>query len=89
MTPEQRFDRFSEKLNLTEDQKPKVKAILDDWHAAMKEARTNAHNQLKAVLTPEQYQKFQSMKEEKMHHMHHMHEEGSMEGEENGNHENQ
>ena len=80
MTPEQRFEHLSEELNLTEDQKPKVKAIIDDWHAAMMEAKTNAETQLEAALTPEQYQKFQSMMEHKKHHLHMG---GGMQGETN------
>ena len=67
MTPEERFQHFSDKLGLTEDQKPKVQAIFEDWHAKMQDAKTNAEAQLQEVLTPEQYQKFESMRQHKGH----------------------
>jgi Spy/CpxP family protein refolding chaperone len=75
---------LSEKLNLTEDQKAKLKPILQDQEqqmkglhddasltpeqkAAKKKAiRATTHDQINAVLTPEQQEKFKQMKQEGM-----------------------
>jgi len=72
-------DRLAELLNLTDDQKPKVKAILEDQRkkmgdlrqdtsltpedrkAKMKAIRENTATQMKAVLTADQFQKWQAM----------------------------
>jgi Spy/CpxP family protein refolding chaperone len=74
------FDRLAEQLNLTDDQKPKVKAILGDqmeqmrdlWQdpslsredrmAKMKAIREATDAKLKAVLTVDQFKKFQDMR---------------------------
>jgi Spy/CpxP family protein refolding chaperone len=74
------FDMVAQRLNLTDDQKPKVKAILDDqqekmrglWQdqdlsredrmAKMNSIREETNTKLKAVLTAEQFQKFQEMR---------------------------
>ena len=62
---QQRLDKLSQELNLTEDQKAKVQATFDETRqkieAAIDEARTNADAQLQQILTPQQYQKLQSM----------------------------
>ena len=73
------FDRVAEQLNLTDDQKPKVKAILEDQRkkmgdlrqdtsltpedhkAKVKAIRENTVTQMKAVLTADQFQKWQAM----------------------------
>ena len=73
------FDRIAEQLKLTDDQKPKVKAILEDQRkkmgelrqdtslspedrmAKMKTIRENTATQMKAVLTADQFQKWQDM----------------------------
>ncbi|MGH7990045.1 MAG: hypothetical protein ACREDS_07665 [Limisphaerales bacterium] len=78
------FDRMAEDLNLTADQKPKVKTIMDaqmqksravrqddslsrdDKHAKMKSIHDDTATQLKAVLTADQFSKWQKMS----HHMH-------------------
>jgi Spy/CpxP family protein refolding chaperone len=67
MTPEERFNRFSEELNLTEEQKPKVKGVFDEMRQKVQAARTNADSELQGILTPEQYQKMQSMWEQHGH----------------------
>jgi Spy/CpxP family protein refolding chaperone len=60
-----RFNKFSEDLNLTEQQKPKIQAIFQEMQqkiqAAVLQAKTNADAQLQSVLTPEQYQKLETM----------------------------
>jgi protein CpxP len=68
-----------DQLNLTDDQKPKVQAILDaqrqkmrdlrqdtsltpeDRRAKMKTIQDDTTTQMKAVLTPEQFEKWQKM----------------------------
>ncbi len=73
------IDQFSEQLNLTADQKPKVQAILDarnqkirelrgdtsltpeDRRVKMKALRDDETTQMKAVLTPEQFDKYQQI----------------------------
>jgi Spy/CpxP family protein refolding chaperone len=75
---------LSEKLNLTEDQKAKLKPILQDQAQQMKALHDDAsltpeqkaakkkaihdttHDQINAVLTPEQQEKFKEMKQENM-----------------------
>jgi Spy/CpxP family protein refolding chaperone len=71
------FERQAEQLNLTDDQKPKVKAIEDSQRQKMQELSKDTSlspearqakrkavveetaQQLKAVLTPEQFDKWQ------------------------------
>jgi len=73
------FDRIAEQLNLTDDQKPKVKAILEDQRKKMGDLRDDTSlsredkmakrkavhedtvTQMKAVLTADQFQKWQAM----------------------------
>jgi hypothetical protein len=84
-SPARGFDRLSELLNLTADQKPKVQAILkgsmdkrhalredtslsaDDKKAKAKDIQDDTATQLKAVLTADQFAKWQKMSQ----HMHH------------------
>ncbi|MDR3458187.1 MAG: hypothetical protein P4N60_12125 [Verrucomicrobiae bacterium] len=72
-------EAMSQRLELTDDQKPKVKPILEDLQkknselakdkgltpadrrAKMKENRDAASAQLKEILTPEQYAKWEKM----------------------------
>ncbi len=76
MTVEQRLERMSTELNLTDDQKPKVKAVLEDTgkqmqgladlsqedrRAKMKTIREDEGKKLKDILTPDQWDKFQTM----------------------------
>jgi Spy/CpxP family protein refolding chaperone len=74
------FDMVAKRLNLTDDQKPKVKAILGDQQEKMRDLwqdqdlsredrmakvnsiREETNTKLKAVLTAEQFQKFQEMR---------------------------
>ncbi len=57
---ENRFNRLSDELDLTADQKPKVQAIFEELRIKIEDARTNADTELQGVLTPEQYQKLQN-----------------------------
>jgi Spy/CpxP family protein refolding chaperone len=73
------LDQLAQQLNLTDDQKAKVKPILEardqklrdlrsdtsltpeDRRAKMKALRDDMTTQMKAVLTPEQFDKWQKM----------------------------
>jgi Spy/CpxP family protein refolding chaperone len=73
MTVEQRLDRMTTELTLTDAQKPKVKAVLDDTAAKMKDVpadqrrekmpaiREEETKKLKEILTPEQFVKYEAM----------------------------
>src|SRR5215469_2680870 len=81
---EQHLQMLSEKLNLTDDQKAKLKPILQDEMQQMKAVREDSslsedqrrakmksiheslHDQINAVLTPEQQAKFKQMQHEEM-----------------------
>ncbi len=68
---DQRLERMSTQLNLTDDQKPKVKAVLEDTAKKMKdlapedrrtkgrEIREEETKKLKAILTDEQFKKYE------------------------------
>ncbi len=73
---EQRMDRLSTELNLTDAQKPKVKAVLEDTDKKRQELRDVPQDQrrekmqalreeetkkMKEILTPEQFEKYQAM----------------------------
>ena len=81
---DQHLQMLSEKLNLTDDQKAKLKPVLQDQMQQMKAVREDSslseeqkrtkmksiheslHDQINAVLTPEQQAKFKQMKQEHM-----------------------
>lgn len=81
---EQHLQMLSEKLNLTDDQKAKLKPILQDQMQQMKAVREDSslsedqrrtkmksiheslHDQINAVLTPEQQAKFKQMQHDQM-----------------------
>jgi len=56
-----RMDKVAQELGLNEDQKTKMKAIIEEKHQKIKAAHEAANAKLKTVLTPEQYTKFESM----------------------------
>jgi Spy/CpxP family protein refolding chaperone len=75
-SPEARLDRMSTELSLTDDQKPKVKAVLEDTgkqmqglrdlepderRSKMQSVREDESKKLKDILTPDQYEKYQKM----------------------------
>ena len=72
---EARLERMSTELNLTDDQKPKVKAVLEDTAKKMqdipREERRDKmpalmeeqNKKLKEILTADQYTKLQSMRQ--------------------------
>ena len=72
-TPEQRLERMSAQLTLTDDQKPKVKAVLEETSKKMQDLapedrrekgralREEETTKLKAILTDEQFTKYQEM----------------------------
>jgi periplasmic protein CpxP/Spy len=74
---EERLKQMDEALKLTEAQKPKVKAALEDTQTKMQEARnapqderrekmqgirTEEAKKMKEILTPEQYTKYEEMR---------------------------
>jgi periplasmic protein CpxP/Spy len=81
---DQHLQMLSEKLNLTDDQKAKLRPILQDQMQQMKAVREDSslsqeekrskmksiheslHDQINAVLTPEQQAKFKQMRQEQM-----------------------
>lgn len=81
---DQHLQMLSEKLNLTDDQKAKLKPILQDQMQQMKAVREDSslseqqkrakmksihdslHDQINAVLTPDQQAKFRQMRQEQM-----------------------
>jgi len=81
---DQHLQMLSEKLNLTDDQKAKLRPILQGQVQQMKAAREDSslseeqkrakmksiheslHDQINAVLTPEQQAKFKQMRQEQM-----------------------
>jgi Spy/CpxP family protein refolding chaperone len=83
-SPEAHLQMLSEKLNLTEDQKAKLKPIFQDQAQQLKAVHDDSsltpeqktakkkaiheatHDQINAVLTPEQQEKFKEMKKEGM-----------------------
>ncbi len=78
-TVEQQLDRMSERLNLTDEQKPKVKEVLEQerkkWQELrsdssmeqsarrekFQEIRKDSEKKMKAILTEEQFKKYQEM----------------------------
>jgi Spy/CpxP family protein refolding chaperone len=70
-SPEQRLERMSTQLDLTDAQKPKVKAVLEDSAKKMKdvapedrrtkgrEIRDEELKKLKGILTDEQFKKYE------------------------------
>jgi Spy/CpxP family protein refolding chaperone len=72
---EARLERMSTELNLTDEQKPKVKAVLEDTAKKMQEIpreerrdkmpalMEDQNKKLKEILTPDQYTKLQSMRQ--------------------------
>lgn len=72
---EARLERMSTELNLTDDQKPKVKAVLEDTAKKMQDIpreerrdkmpalMEDQNKKLKEILTPDQYTKLQSMRQ--------------------------
>ena len=95
---DQHLQMLSEKLNLTDDQKARLRPILQDQMQQMKAVREDSslseeqkrakmkpiheslHDQINAVLTPEQQAKFKQMRQEQMQ-KHKGMEEGKMEHE--------
>jgi len=74
--PRDRFEQFSQRLKLNDDQKAKVQQIFTDTRdqldalrkesePRMQEIRNQADERIRQVLTPEQWQQFQKMREER------------------------
>jgi len=78
-TVEQRLEKMSEDLKLTDEQKPKVKAVLEETSKSMQGLRDLAQDErrpkmqsireeevkkLKEILTPDQMDKYKKLQEE-------------------------
>jgi periplasmic protein CpxP/Spy len=78
-TMEQRLDRLTSELNLTDAQKPKVKAALEEnmknmeelrnvpreeRRDKMREVREQHAKKMKEILTPDQFEKYKKLQEE-------------------------
>ncbi|HEY6242423.1 MAG TPA: hypothetical protein VIX17_00670 [Pyrinomonadaceae bacterium] len=75
VTPRDRFEQLSDRLQLNADQKTKVQQIFSDTREQLKglrkesepkvtDIRRQADEKLQQVLTPEQWKKFQAIQEE-------------------------
>ncbi len=72
-SPEQRLERMTTQLNLTDEQKPKVKAVLEDTAKKFqdlapedrrtkgREIRQEETKKLKEILTADQFKKYEEM----------------------------
>ena len=73
MSVEQRMEKLSTELSLTDDQKPKVKAVLEDTAQKMKdlapedrrtkgrEIMDDQNKKMKEILTADQFKKYEEM----------------------------
>jgi len=73
---EQRLDRMTEQLKLTDEQKPKVKAVLEETSKKMQDVpreerrdkmpaiMEEQNKKLKEILTPDQMEKYEKMRAE-------------------------
>lgn len=76
MSADAQVERIDKAVTLTEDEKPKVKAAVEDMIKAVQDARNadqaerrskmsaareDFNNKMKSILTPDQYTKFQAM----------------------------
>lgn len=76
MTVEQRMDMLTTRLSLTDEQKPKVKVVLEDTQKKMQEVPQDERREkmpaimdeqnkkLKDILTPDQMEKYTAMQAE-------------------------
>src|SRR5215813_3296743 len=77
MSAEERLQQYTDALKLTDDQKPKVKAALEDTQTKMQEAQSAPQEErqakrqtimadegkkMKEILTAEQYTKYEEMR---------------------------
>ncbi len=74
MNIEQQMERLTTELKLTDEQKPKVKAVLEERNKKMQEIpreerrekappiMEEANKKLEKILTPEQFKKYQEMR---------------------------
>ena len=78
VTPKDRFEQLSDRLELNADQKTKVQQIFSDTREQLRglrkesepkmaDIRRQADEKLQQVLTPEQWKQFQSMRDDMRH----------------------
>ena len=76
MTPERQLEQMTKELSLTDAQKPKVKAVLEETAKKRQESTggsgedrralmENQNKKLKEILTPDQYEKLQKLQAER------------------------
>ncbi len=61
---EKRVERLTEKLSLSDAQAAQIKSIFDSKKEKMIALKNETNDQVAAVLTPEQKEKFEAMKKE-------------------------
>ncbi len=61
---EKKVERLKEKLSLSDSQAAQIKSIFDSKKEKMISLKNETHDQVAAVLTPEQKEKFEAMKKE-------------------------
>jgi len=79
MSPERRLEALTKELNLTDAQKPKVKAVLEDSSKKMADLQNvdrserrekmrgimdDQNKKMKEILTPDQYEKYEKYQKE-------------------------
>ncbi|BCX89261.1 periplasmic protein CpxP/Spy [Methylomarinovum tepidoasis] len=63
---EKRLDRLEERLQLTPEQRPKVREILREQQKKIRAIHEETRRRLKEVLTAEQWEKLQEMRRKRM-----------------------
>lgn len=66
------FDKISQELSLTDEQKEKFHAVLKEQHEKMKALHDETTSRLTAILTPDQLGKFEQMRQAQKQRMHEM-----------------
>ena len=64
-SPERMAEHMQRKLDLNDEQTAKVRDLMEDFAAEMKQLHDRHEQALKKILTPEQLAKFEQMREER------------------------
>jgi len=65
---ERRMKRLEQRLELTQEQKPKVEAILQEQREKFRAIHRQTQKRLKEVLTAEQWERLQAIHRKRMEH---------------------
>lgn len=57
------LERLDHRLHLTSEQRDRVEAIIEGTRPRLREIRESTREEIRALLTPEQREKFEAMKE--------------------------